>query len=786
MINKHFFKTGIIGLALTLSLSGAGCAMFPKKDVKPPEVKPVEPIQIGQPGGSPTALASTNKIIKFSNYAELQAFLEDNEMQDSGYYGGGIRSMTKATSAETSGNLGMDFGVSSGLGAPDVGAQAPSAPPTPDYSQTNVQVQGVDEADIIKTDGKYVYAVVKNELFIVEATPAANSKIVSKIAFKSRPQDIYINGNKLVIYGQNDQIYTMDSYKSFRRQSQYTFFKVFDITDKANPKQTRDLDFEGYYSNSRMIGDYVYFVTNNYNYYYIADEPIVPRLMEDGIALSSTCAGFAKCFAPDVYYFDIPYDSHNFTNVSSINIKDDTQPVQGDVYILNSNQNMYVSQNNIYITYTKYISEYELSMALLKDIVYPRLSQKDRNRVNAIENADKLILTQSEKMNKISMVVERYMSSLSDEEQKKLEDELEVAMKKKYEDLSKELEKTVIHKIAVNNGNLEYKTFGEVTGYVLNQFSMDENAGYFRIATTKNQSWSQFADLEDGSTNKSYSNLYVLDGDLKVVGKVENLAEGEQIFSVRFMQDRAYMVTFERTDPLFAIDLKEPTNPKVLGKLKIPGFSNYLHPYDNNLLIGIGHDTSEDNTNGFNRVVTKGLKFSLFDVSDIANPKEVDSYIMGDRGSDSIALSDHKAFLFSKEKNLLAIPVSLRDSSLSKNSWDYGRLGFVGTAVFTITPTGFELKGKIDHSDGGKPSQSDYWMGYDYYENTVRRNLYIGDVLYSFSNNYLKMNNLSDLKEVKSLPLSLKGGSDFEIITPGSTGGGVTIMPAPQPGPSIR
>lgn len=388
-----------------------------------------------------------------------------------------------------------------------------------------------------------------------------------------------------------------------------------------------------------MIGDYVYFVTNYYNYYYVQNEPIIPRILEDGEVLAQECEGSTRCFAPEVYYFDLPYDSYNLTSVTAINIKNNQEDINGEVYMLTSAQNMYVSKNNLYITYTKHISEYELIMEVTKEIVYSSLSDKNKSRIEEIEAVSNYILSKSEKMSKISRILERYIMSLSEEEQEDLQEELEIKLKEKYKSLAQELEKTVIHKIAVNKGDLEYQTHGEVPGYALNQFSMDEQAGYFRIATTKNRTWSEY--IEDEEEKESYSNLYVLDKDMKIVGSVERLALGERIYSVRFMQDRAYLVTFKQTDPLFVIDLKNPVNPRVLGELKIPGFSNYLHPYDNDYLIGIGKDTKETEWGG---VRTLGLKLSLFDVSDVSDPKEVDTYVMGDAGSDSIALNDHKAF----------------------------------------------------------------------------------------------------------------------------------------------
>jgi uncharacterized secreted protein with C-terminal beta-propeller domain len=761
MPNKQIIKLFVIFLAFIFVLSG--CSLFSKILPKPKPAAKTEPLK-----NITEQLAAQSKIKKFENYDELKIFLEQNSSGSYNGYNswGGASRVTLGEMAKDAGiNAPTDKTISqeAGLGA---GSQ--------DYSKTNVQVEGVDEADIIKTDGKYIYAVVNENLFIIEARPAEEAKVLSKIAFESRPQDIYVNGDSLVVFGQDDLIYNTEVYKGFKRRGNFTFFKVFDITDKKNPKQARDLDFEGDYSNSRMIGDYVYFVTANFNYNYYDDEMPIPRMIENGKAVSVDCASDkAGCVIPDVYYFDIPYESYNFTSVNAINIKKHNQKVAGDIYLLSGNQNMYVSQNNIYITYTKYISEYQLMMEVMKEIVYPRLSAKDQEKITKIEATENYILNQAEKIAKIGRIIERYQASLPPEEQEKLAKEMEEKMKQKYQDISKELEKTVIHKIAIKDGELEYKASGEVTGQVLNQFSMDENNGFFRIATTKNQTWSRFEE----ENRESYNNLYVLDENLKPAGALEDLAKGEKIYSVRFMQNRAYMVTFKQMDPLFVIDLADPKNPKVLGELKIPGYSDYLHPYDDTTLIGLGKDTGETEWGG---VRTKGLKLSLFDVSNVSEPKEIDTYIMGDEGSDSIALRDHKAFLFSRDKNLLVIPVSIQEPGAIISELEplngfieenilsgYPKLTFSGAAVFKVDKSGFELKGKIDHSDNGKPADSDHWQGYSYYDNTVKRSLYIDDVLYTFSNKYLKMNKIEDLAPIKNLELKKEksdSGGDFNII----------------------
>ncbi len=694
---------------------------------------------------------SSGKIKKFTNYDELKSFLEETDLVEPyGSYGYGLPGIIKdmpriniAKGVAADQEAVDTWGASSelGLGGTD----------KVDYSQTNVQVEGVDEADIIKTDGKYIYALSGADLFIISAYPANEAEILSKISFKSQPQDIYINDNYLVIFGYNYNIYNTEPYKHFIRKNDFTFFKVFDISDPKNPKQVRDLDFEGHYFNSRMIGDYVYFVTANYNYYYLEDEPIIPRILENDKVLPNKCEQ-GRCYTPEVYYFDIPYSSYNFISVNAINIKNNKEEVKGDVYLLSSGQEMYVSKNNIYLTYTRYISEYEIIQQAMQEIVYPMLSEKEKTKIKKIESVDNFILNKEEKLIKIGLIIERHMAKLPEDEQNKLEEKVKEAAKKIYREMSASLEKTIIHKIAINKGDLEYKAFGEVSGHLLNQFSMDEHNNFFRIATTRNRTWISFLDSQE---QESYNNLYVLDKNLKVVGAVEKLAPGERIYSVRFMGDRAYMVTFKQMDPLFAIDLKDPYHPKILGKLKIPGYSNYLHPYNENILIGLGKDTKTSEWGG---VRAAGLKLSLFDVSDINNPREIDTYIMGDAGSDSLALRDHKAFLFSREKNLLVIPVTIREIKENSDKY-YGDLSFVGAAVFYVDENGFKLKGKISHTSFRKCE----YFG-DYYYNQVKRSLYIDNILYTFSNQLLKMNKIDDLELVSSLELKKESSNDFEII----------------------
>jgi len=252
---------------------------------------------------------------------------------------------------------------------------------------------------------------------------------------------------------------------------------------------------------------------------------------------------------------------------------------------------------------------------------------------------------------------------------------------------------------------------------------MDEYSGYFRIATTTNN-WRTFA---EEATSKN--NVYVLDMDLNIVGKLEDLAPGEQIYSARFMGDRCYLVTFKQTDPFFVIDIANPTEPKVLGYLKIPGFSGYLHPYDKNHIIGIG---KQDNN----------VKLSLFDVTDVTDPTETAKYIVEAEYSDSPVLYDHKAFLFDKPKQLLALPVSTNSLWLKGGNSGYWQ----GAYIFDISlEQGFILEGTITHQSIADQFEYDY---------SVNRILYIGDVLYTISGIKVKMNNLETLAEINEVDIS--------------------------------
>jgi len=552
----------------------------------------------------------------FSSYEELENFLKTN--------------------IEQAKNFGEQYSSTFSRGGEAMSLDAEAAPA---HSTTNIQVAGVDEADIVKTDRGYLYVVSSNTVYILKAYPPKQAKVLSKITLNETYNvDIYVNGDKLAVLGKH--FAPTGTYYTYAEE---VSIKVYNISDKTSPILTRNLSLNGTLSGSRMIGNYIYATANqlavqsNNNK---TDFVILPK-----ISLGDTVK---EVQATEIRYINVPDVSYYFTTVIAVNVINDAQEPTYETFLTGLTACMYVSQSNMYL---------------------------------AVPNTSIWLLSA---------------------------------------EVSGTRDKTFIYRVKLDEEKIVCEAEGSVSGYVLNQFSMDEYNGFFRIATTK---WTN-----DGSKN----NLYILNMSLNIVGELElkGLHLRERIYSARFMSDRCYLVTFEQVDPFFVIDISIPTEPKELGRLKIPGFSGYLHPYDKNYIIGIGKQGSN-------------LKLSLFNVTDVTSPIEaVPPYIVEADWSDSTVLADHKAFLFDKSKQLLALPVSISfmDSRYyTKNYWQ-------GAYVFNITLSdGFVLRGNVTHQGN---SVGGWESGY-----RVKRALYIENVLYTMSDKKIKMNNLEDLALLNKIEL---------------------------------
>lgn len=701
-------KIWAVLLTLILVLLTAGCA----QNTIQPDVK----------------LPQGEGLATFANQQQLVQYIEDNQKAAEllGYYGWGRGFMRTEVLRDQSVPLGAGEGV-----APTATKEVAndSGGGSADYSKTNVQVDGVDEADVVKTDGKYIYLVSAGKVFILDAYPPGNAKVLSRINNeKEYAQNIFINGDKLVVMGHQYQWEGM-------------FARIYDISDRKNPKSVKEITTRGMYSDSRMVGSYAYIiVTTPVHRYHPWNNTVSVDLPQ--IAVN----GIERTVQPnEIYHFCQPDYGYNYTQILAVDIDSTDNEVGGTTYLTGISQNIYASDKNLYLTNSAmpdFIPLVERMMEELSDV----LPEKVKSELAEIGASDKNV---ANKIKLTEEVLNNYTDTLNKSQLNKLEAEFNTVTGRIHDELRRVHDNTTIHKISVSGEEVNYLYSGKVPGRVLNQFSMDEYKGYFRIATTTGDTFSE--------TNPSKNNVYILNEKLEITGKVEGLAPTERIYSARFMGDRGYMVTFRDVDPLYVIDLKDPHNPKVLGELKIPGYSSYLHPYDENHLIGIGKEIEEPDTPtrpgaiqifpGPNQVRDLGVKVSLFDVSDPTNPREIDKFVVGGDGySDSEALWNHKSVLFSRDKNLLVIPVShyppfrimpeMPSGNFKDEHWS-------GVYVFDISTAGIKLRGKLAHDSGS-------------YNHAINRSLYIEDILYTLSENSVMMHKLRDLKEVKKIDLQHK------------------------------
>ena len=291
-----------------------------------------------------------------------------------------------------------------------------------------------------------------------------------------------------------------------------------------------------------------------------------------------------------------------------------------------------------------------------------------------------------------------------------------------------------IHKFKIGNSpkDTAYVGSGIVPGHVLNQFAMDEWAGYLRIATTRGR-------VPDPNVESSVSILREgEDHNLVRVGAVQHIAPKEDIRAVRFDGDRGYVVTFKKTDPLFVMDLYDPRSPAILGELKIPGFSTYMHRVDPTHLLSIGFDANDHGDFAY----FDGVILQMFDVSNATDPKLLFKEKIGSRGSSSEAATNHLAFNYFAEKHLLAIPMTICDGGGDGRFGD--KLSFSGLLVYDVSlDDGFKRLGGIDHGKQGV-SCSTWWANAT---SAVQRSVFLDDLVYSIAEDRVKVQKLGRFGE---------------------------------------
>ena len=499
-----------------------------------------------------------------------------------------------------------------------------------DYSKTNIQEAGVDEGDIIKTDGTWIYILKQDGSFsIVRANDGApkveSTTKLEKTGLSNRElREMYLDGDRLIIVEEGICTALEKDNELYRTSTGYqTVLSVWDITDRAQPEQIGMLRQDGHYKDSRKNGDFVYLFTSYMPY--IAEtyeeSTIVPRINGDEVAYNQ-------------FYLPEKPASENYLIISSMDI---TKPeeVKDQKVLVSGADSFYVSTENIYVTNENYNSG--------KDTVV-----------------------------------------------------------------------TEIAKFHYKDGRITGVAAGSVKGYLNDSFSLNEYDGTLRVVSTYyDEMWEE------------WNALYILDEKLQQLSAIEDLAQGETIRSARFFGTTGYFVTFRQTDPLFSVDLSDPENPKVLGELKISGFSSYLHFYGENLLLGIGYEADE------NTGSTTGLKLSMFDISDPANVKEVSRTVLPGM-TWCPAIEDYKSILVDPDKNLIGFYCDKRYFVYSYDETG----GF--TRKLLCDFYGDEFLGVSDQSEQGTSGIA-ATVDYD-----NMRGLYIGDYLYLAGNDFVAAYDMKD------------------------------------------
>ena len=550
-----------------------------------------------------------------------------------------------------------------------------------DFSTTNNQVAGIDEADIVKTDGKFIYIAAGGSVRIIKAT---NGQMTLADSF-TMPVDprtgqsisiseLYIDQGRLVVLGSlwrnNGGVYpgpimpmlekSIAIYPPIYNGKSYVYCGVYSIDGNGQGNLIKELEIEGSMLSSRKSGDTVYIVANKYfSYYYSAYQSdninvsdILPTYRDTTVSDTYETLGISKI----MHYPGSP--SPQYLILAALDIRDADQKASIEA-ILGSGSTIYMNDSGLYI------------------------AQPDYDSFQG--------------------------------------------------------QATAITKFTIDGTKIGFAGGGKVKGSILNQFSMDVYEGNLRIATTY---WD----------TQSANGVYILDQNLNQIGALEDLAPGERIFAMRFMGSKGYMVTFRQIDPLFVLDLTNPKVPVVTGELKVPGFSNYLYPVAENLLMGVGQDTEDIYTkdSAGNEVVIgtrqTGIKLSLFDVSDQGKPVEIQKYVLGGSGSYSDILNNHKVIMFNLGDKKLAFEANLTDNATDAKTINPSY--FSGAVVMSYdTQAGFALEGKIMADPQAQYDVSMPYYNYSY----VRRLCYIGDVLYYIQDGQVKSFNMDTLEPISVL-----------------------------------
>jgi uncharacterized secreted protein with C-terminal beta-propeller domain len=567
------------------------------------------------------------------------------------------------------------------------------------FSTTNLQEAGVDEADMVKTNGDYLFIATESDVRIVSARPADSMNVANYIKAGGSIDSIYLYDSKLVIlyrqFNGNDGPILYKEDANIRVGMPYwipyqekTGMLMVDVSNPASPQTIKDIQVDGYLVSSRITGGNLHVITQ---------------------------------FLPNLPPLDIWYDGsqEDKETVAEANKKtlaaltlDDFVPT----YTVNDACGVAVEKGRAVAT-SDFIKPQEESGGSMVTIITIDMADPAADFTSTGFVADVQNIYASTQSLYLVSTLYHYAEDTYDQEG--------------FVIWSNPTFETRIHKFDLGD-TVTYAAAGKVDGEILNQFSLGEYNGVLRIATTTGYTWDQ--------TSKNH--VFCLqnnNGKLDVIGSIRDIAPGERLYSARFMGDKGFLVTFVQVDPLFTLDLSDPRNPRVAGELKVPGFSTYLHPLNDQYLLSIGEDTQSEG----DIVKINGLQLSIFDISDFAHPMLLHTEKIGDRGTYSEALYNHKAVTFWAEKNLLALPVNLNEISDPQNPEDWGKNTFNGLYVYQITDDyDFKFLGRMnmfvwDEADANN------WM----YSPSWYRGVFIEDYIYSLTSFTVKAAPIDNITE---------------------------------------
>lgn len=528
-------------------------------------------------------------------YGYLEETIERQKRSNTGVFAEGSAAMEESATAS---DAAADSGAASGAGS--------------GYSETNVRQEGVDEADVVKTDGRYLYTLRDNGRAVaIVDTAGEGLEAAGEVELESGDSvcEFYVNNGKLTLVG-NRYSEMEDGWQTYGSETA-AFAVTYDVTDPAEPEKLGEVTQSGQYTSSRMAEGHLYLFSQ---YWVYGNDSVRAEDTAQYIPLIN-----GELVEAGKIYLPVSGSACQYEVISSVDLEKPGEVKDSKAVFANEGE-LYVSNENIYWYESQWGSHTH----------------------------------------------------------------------------------TAIRRIAYEDGMLTAGASGVVDGYIHDSFCIDEYKGYLRVITTEEDS----------------NSVYVLDEDLETVGSITGLAEEERVYSARLLGDTGYFVTYRETDPLFSVDFSDPENPRIIGELKIPGFSEYLHFYGEDQLLGIGMDVDED---GF---TTNGVKLSMFDISDNTNVREVQKYVMENVYSADV-MYDYRAALIDVEKNIIGF------SAYDGDGESYYVFGY-------------------DEEDGFTCLMDEVVNGNGY---QTARGVYIGDTLYVVKGNIIEAYSMKDYKKTDDMIL---------------------------------